>query len=133
MAELKSIRGTILYATVIYNAPSGTGQSIVVPVFNLNIAGIKLNTFLTESSGEQLFGTYFSEMNEGTAISCRLSITNPNGSFLNTVAIAFGSVVTVGWSEAIITAFGPPIDPDWQNNPNYITMNQQFTVTAHST
>jgi hypothetical protein len=131
MPDLKTIRGTVLYAKIIFDSPAGAGQTIVVPVFSMTIAGIKLNTFLLENSGEQSFGDFFAEMNQGTAVSCTLSISNPDGTFLTTAPIAFGGIVTVGWSEAILTAFGPVIDPNWVNNPNYITMNQQFTATAH--
>lgn len=131
MPDLKTIRGTVLYATITYDAPSGAGQSIVVPVFTMAIAGIKPTSFIGEHTGEQPFGNFVPEMNEATATACILSISKPDGTFLVTAPIAFGGIITVGWSEAIMTAFGPPTDSDWRNNPNYITMNQQFTATSH--
>lgn len=131
MPDLKTNRGTVLYARITYDVPGNAGVSIVVPVFTLSIAGIKLNSFLTENSGEQPFGNYFPEMSQGTAVSCVLSISNPDGTFITTSPITFGGIVAVGWSEAILTAYGPTPDPDWTRNANYITVNQQFTATAH--
>lgn len=122
MPDLKIHRGTILYCTARYQSGAGPGQESVISVFANGIGGIRANELLTEADQPSPFETVNPEMAGATVYEVVLSISNPNGSFLQR-SHHFGDIVLIAWSEPRILGAQPHIDPDWRNNPAYIAVH----------
>lgn len=131
MPSLKPHRGTVLYVQIVFDGQTGPGQVLLLPVFNLEVAGIKLTNFIMESGSDTPFGNVAHEMEQAVPRSCSLVISYPDATSLTTPSMPFGTMVAIGWSEQLLNAFGPTIDSDWRNNPAYITIDRHALIGLH--
>jgi len=120
MPVLKDHRGTVLYATLAYNLPDGTYDTVVAAVFNKEIGAVQADRFLMNDNTPAAFTDHYPQMIGATVVTVALSITYPDGTVAKIPEIPFGEIVLVGWSETQLLAVDPTPDPDWHQNRTYL-------------
>ena len=124
MPALKSHRGTVLYATINYSNYQGSA-SLYANVFDREFGAIGPHRILDNNDGEIALNIAYPELDDATITSVGLSISYPDGTFMNVPAIEFGETVLLGWSEKQLLAATPDIDADWHQNRTYVRVYAQ--------
>ncbi len=120
MPTLKTHRGTVLYATLVFSPPVNDINVLVAAVLNDGIGAIQRNRFLLDDDTPVAMETIYPELIGATIQSVRLSIAYPDGTVALVPEIGLGDLVLIGWSETQLLSVEPVVDPDWHQNKSYL-------------
>lgn len=122
MPDLKTHRGTVLYAKLAYSLNEGGGGEVTVSVFNLGIGGVQRNRFLLDNDSPVALVDKVAELAGATVQAVTLSLSFPDGTTAITQPIPLENIVLVAWSEKRLLDVMPNIEADWHANRTFITI-----------
>lgn len=122
MPDLKTHRGTVLYAKLAYVLTEGGNGEVTVPVFNLGIGGVQRGRFLLDNDSPVPLADKVAELAGATVQAVTLSMSFPDGTTAMTQPIPLDYVVLVAWSEKRLLDVMPLVETDWHANRTYITV-----------